>query len=162
MTDRSDVRSRRPAGRGRPARRRPWIWLLAATAIAAPAAAAPAAAQENQDPFEDVLFAPELVMQNRQRIGLTSDQWSTISGAIREMQREVVDLEWEMLEASQGLIELLEAERVDEAAAMELVSRVLTTENEVKELQLRLLIRIKNALTPEQQDQLRRLRGGRG
>ncbi len=156
MTERPDVRN------GRLARRRRWIWLLAAFAVAAPAVAPPAAAQEEEDPFEDVLFAPELVMQNRQRIGLTADQWSTISAAIREMQREVVDLEWEMLETSQGLIELLEGDRVDEAAAMDLVSRVLTTENEVKELQFRLLIRIKNALTPEQQDQLRRLRGGRG
>ncbi len=156
MTDRADVRNRRPA------HRRHWIWLLAALAVVMPAAVLPAAAQEDEDPFEDVLFAPELVMQNRQRIGLTADQWATISGAIREMQREVVDLEWEMLEASQGLIELLEGERVDEAAAMELVSRVLVTENEVKELQFRLLIRVKNVLTPEQQDQLRRLRGGRG
>jgi Spy/CpxP family protein refolding chaperone len=132
---------------------------------------APAPAQESQaeyqvesrgeDQIARTLFAPELVMQNRQAIGLTREQWTRISESIRELQRNVVDLEWDMLEASQTLIELLDQPRVDEAAALEQVDVVLTTERMIKRAQLALLITIKNILTPEQQDRLRSLRGDR-
>jgi Spy/CpxP family protein refolding chaperone len=64
-----------------------------------------------------------------------------------------------MLEASQTLVELLDGSRVDEAAALEQVDRVLTLERRIKRAQLALLIDIKNILTPEQQDRLRSLRG---
>ena len=145
---------------------RRWILcsLLATTFVA------PAVAQDSQgywggepsgeDRIGEALFAPDLVMQNRQRVGLTSEQWTEISEAIRELQRDIVDLEWDILEASQGLIELLEAPRVDEAAALTQVDQVLSMERAIKRAQLGLLIRIKNVLTPEQQFQLRELRGG--
>jgi Spy/CpxP family protein refolding chaperone len=130
---------------------------------------APAVAQDSQgsqrgepsgeDRLGQALFAPDLVMQNRQQLGLTTEQWTEISEAIRELQRNIVDLEWDMLEASQSLIELVEAPRVDEAAALRQVDQVLSLERAIKRAQLGLLIRIKNILTPEQQDQLRVLRG---
>jgi Spy/CpxP family protein refolding chaperone len=142
-----------------------WLLGLLATVLFV----APAVAQESQaeywaeprgeDQIARTLFAPELVMQNRQAIGLTGEQWTRISESIRELQRNVVDLEWDMLEASQTLIELLDQQRVDEAAALEQVDRVLTTERMIKRAQLALLITIKNILTPEQQDRLRSLRG---
>lgn len=125
----------------------------------------PAVAQQShvesqgEDQIAQALFAPELVMQNRQEIDLTSEQWRRISESIRELQRNIVDLEWDMLEASQTLVELLDRSRVDEAAALEQVDRVLTTERMIKRAQLALLITIKNILTPEQQDRLRTLRG---
>jgi Spy/CpxP family protein refolding chaperone len=144
---------------------RRWILCSLCTAIFV----APAVAQDSQgyaggepsgeDRIAEALFAPDLVMQHRQRVGLTSGQWTEISDAIRELQRSIVDLEWDMLEASQGLIELLEAPQVDEAAALTQVDQVLSLERSIKRAQLGLLIRIKNILTPEQQFQLRELRG---
>lgn len=125
----------------------------------------PAVAQESQvesqgeDQVARALFAPELVVQNRQEIGLTPEQWTRISESIRDLQRDVVDLEWDMLEASQRLVEMLDRPRVDEAAALEQVDQVLTLERMLKRAQLALLIGIKNILTPEQQDRLRSLRG---
>ena len=52
----------------------------------------------------------------------------------------------------------MEAMRVDEAAALAQADRVMALEREMKRSQLQLLIRIKNALTQQQQDQLRELR----
>ena len=54
----------------------------------------------------------------------------------------------------------MSAPRVDEKAALDQVARVLAIEAKVKQAHLRLLIRIKNALSPEQQQQLKQLRGG--
>lgn len=135
------------------------LWLLAALVLGF---APPAAAQdtEEEDPFAEVFFDPELVMQNRQRVGITDAQWTEISGALRDLQREAVDLEWEMLEAAQELIEIATPDRVDEAAAIEASRRIFAVENEIKLIQMQMLIRIKNALTPQQQRELRRIRGG--
>jgi Spy/CpxP family protein refolding chaperone len=141
--------------------KRKWLFGLLVTVLFV----TPAVAQESQvesqgeDQVARTLFAPELVMQHRQTIDLTREQWTRISESIRELQRNVVDLEWDMLEASQTLVELLDRPRVDEAAALEQVDRVLTTERMIKRAQLALLITIKNILTPEQQDRLRSLRG---
>jgi Spy/CpxP family protein refolding chaperone len=144
---------------------RQWLLGLLVTVFSV----GPAVAQESQreaqspsqgeDPIARALFAPELVVQNRQAIDLTDEQWTRISESIRELQRSTVDLEWDMLEASQTLVELLDGSRVDEAAALEQVDRVLTLERRIKRAQLALLIDIKNILTPEQQDRLRSLRG---
>lgn len=149
-------------------RKHKWLLGLLFTALFL----VPAVAQESQaeywseadgeDRIAEALFAPELVVQNRQEIGLTPDQWTRISESIRELQRNIVDLEWDMLEASQTLIELLDQTQVDEATALEQVDRVLTTERMIKRAQLALLITIKNILTPEQQNQLRVIRTFRG
>jgi Spy/CpxP family protein refolding chaperone len=70
-----------------------------------------------------------------------------------------------MTEPALELVELLGQPRVDEARVVAKMEQVLKIENEVKKQQAVLLVRIKNALTPEQQARLRELRsaetGGR-
>jgi Spy/CpxP family protein refolding chaperone len=56
------------------------------------------------------------------------------------------------------LAQLLRASRIDESAAIAQADKVLGMEREVKKAQLSLLIRIKNLLTPAQQDKLTELR----
>ena len=56
------------------------------------------------------------------------------------------------------LTELLRQPRVDEAAALAQVDKVLGMEREVKRAQISLLIQIKNLLTPAQQQKLFDLR----
>ena len=48
----------------------------------------------------------------------------------------------------------------DEGAVLSHLDSVLTIENEMKRAQLSLLIRLKNHLTADQRDELRRLRDG--
>ncbi len=110
--------------------------------------------------FARHLFPPELIMQYQRQIGLTAEQRSTITGAIRELQGRVVELQWQMQDQNQRLAELLAQSPVDSAAALAQVDRILDTERQVKRAHLALLIRIKNTLTQDQRDQLRRLRAG--
>ena len=130
--------------------------------ILAALVAHPASAQDTQeqDPFAAVFFDPELVMQNRQQVGITDAQWDEISTELRELQRSAVDFEWEMAEAAQELIALATPERVDEAAALVAARRIFEVENQIKVIQMQMLIRIKNVLTPQQQAALRNIRGG--
>jgi len=110
------------------------------------------------DPIGQQLFPPELVMQYQRAIGLTAAQRSGITEAIAGMQSKVLTVQWDMQAESQKLVELLGGTRVDEAAVLAQVDRVLALEREVKRRQIALLIKITNTLSAEQQNKLRSLR----
>lgn len=138
-------------------------WVVIGLGLLLTLTAAPLAAQSNsqeEDPFAEMFFDPELVMQNRQRIGLTDAQWEEISGSLRELQRQAVDYEWDMAEVATEFMALISVDQIDEAAAVEAARRIFEVENEIKVIQMQMLVRIKNVLTPQQQSQLRDIRGG--
>lgn len=110
------------------------------------------------DPLSKDLFPPELVMANQQAIGLTDNQRSAIQSAMRDAQSRFVDLQFAVSGEMEKLGQLLAQPRVDEAAALAQVDRVLAAEREIKRAQLGLMIRIKNQLSAEQQAELRALR----
>lgn len=123
--------------------------------------ASPGAAQTPQqrppqaeEGFAQHLFPPELVMQRAQEIRLSAAQRQAITEAMQRFQTTIIDLQWKMQEETQRLNDLLETPRVDEAAVLSQVDRVLATERDVKRAHLTLLVRIKNVLTPEQQESL--------
>jgi Spy/CpxP family protein refolding chaperone len=120
----------------------------------------PAAGAQPQrpDPMEDALFPPELVMQHQRDIGLTTEQQTAITDAVKALQAQVVDFQWKMQYEQQQLIELLGQPTVQEATALAQVDRVLEIERQIKRTHLAALIRIKNTLSAEQQQQLRGLR----
>lgn len=113
---------------------------------------------QHQDPLARLLFPPELVMQQQRAIALTPEQRTAVTRAIQEFHGTMVDLQWQVQDESQRLAELLEKPRVERAAALAQVDKVLAVEREVKRAHLGLLIQIKNTLTPEQQAKLAALR----
>ena len=109
-------------------------------------------------PFAKALFPPEMVMRHAQDIGLADEQREQITAVIQQVQSDIVPLEWEVRERTEALTDLLEKPRVDEAAALAQVDRVTEIENQMKKTHLTLLIRVKNLLTEDQQQQLLTLR----
>jgi Spy/CpxP family protein refolding chaperone len=141
--------------------------FAAALALAAALMAAPldrAYAQEpappvvQQDAIFQALFPPELIMQHRRAIDLTDEQRDAISQLIQGLQGRVVRLQWELLDEMQQLTELMSGARVDLDRALDQLDSVLQTENSIKQAHLEMLVRIKNLLTPAQQETLERLR----
>ncbi len=110
------------------------------------------------DPLEHLLFPPELVLMHAKDLGLQPAQRTTIVSAIKEAQGDLLDLQLQMGERGNELAGLMQQNKVDEAAALAQADKVMALERDVKRRQLQLLIRIKNALTPEQQEQLAKLR----
>jgi Spy/CpxP family protein refolding chaperone len=104
------------------------------------------------------LFSPELVMQYHQEINLTAEQSKALRDEIQKAQAKFVDMQWDMQAEREKLVVLLKARPVDEGAVLAQVDKVLDREREIKKTQLSLLIRIKNQLTPAQQDKLTELR----
>ncbi len=129
---------------------------LLVTAIAAPASAQGKPGQP--DAFAEALFDPQLVLKNAQGIGLTPAQRKTILDEIKAAQIALAPLQADMTEPAMELIEMLGQSKVDEGRVVAKTEQVLRIENEVKKRQTMLLVRIKNALTPEQQEKLRALR----
>jgi Spy/CpxP family protein refolding chaperone len=140
------------------------LTLLAGLIVAAPAAlsaqAFPAPAPEpslmrHGESFENFLFPPEVIMQRQRELALTPQQRTTITEAVKALQSGVVDLQWQLQDEQAKVHESLGRPTVDEAAVLAQVDRVLELERGIKRLHLQMLIRIKNALTPEQQERLR-------
>jgi Spy/CpxP family protein refolding chaperone len=110
------------------------------------------------DPLARLLFDPQLVLKHAQELGLQPAQRITIITAIKEAQGNILDLQLQMAERQEELVKAMESTRVDEAAALAQADKVMGLEREMKRTQLQLLIRIKNALTREQQDRLQELK----
>ncbi len=110
------------------------------------------------DPLAKLLYPPELVMQHQADIGLRPEQRTAITHAIGELQGKVLDVQWRMQDAAGRLAALLGKPVADEAAVLTQVDEVLNLEREVKRAQLTLLVRIKNSLTPAQQEKLDQFR----
>ncbi len=138
-------------------------WYVVQVALAV-ALASPMLAQEKKDDrFEKAFFDPQLVLQKAKDIGLTSQQRTAILDVIKKAQVELVPLQLDMAEPAMELVDLIEELKIDEAGALAKADKMLKIENEVKKVQMSLLIRIKNLLTKDQQNQLRTIRdGGRG
>ena len=132
------------------------FFLLALALL--PGSVSAQATLEEGDPLAQVLFEPELIMQHRRAVNLTDEQRDAITRLIEELQGRVVGLQWQLLDEMQALSEILEGPRVDLDRAMDRMGEILDIEGEIKRRHLELLIRIKNVLTAEQQDELTRLR----
>jgi Spy/CpxP family protein refolding chaperone len=125
-----------------------------AVAAAAETPPAPAAGDE----LAQNLFAPDVVLKYRQEIGLDDAQSKSLKELVQKAQARFLDVQWDMQSEATKLGVLLRAPRIEETAAIAQADKVLGMERQVKEAQLSLLIRIKNLLTPAQQDKLVELR----
>ena len=126
--------------------------------------AAPAlAADDEEDPeFLKHFFAPELVLRHASAIGLERTQRTEIMKDIARVTGSTTEHQLSMLEHFGAIEEQSAAEAVDEKALLASIHEVLTAEMRVKEAHMGLLIRIRNLLTPEQREMLRKIRDGNG
>jgi Spy/CpxP family protein refolding chaperone len=110
-----------------------------------------------EDPFRDILFPPELVVQNQQALGLSEDQKNYLKSELTQAQTHFAELQWKLQGEMERLVSMLKQATVDERATIAQLDNVLAAEREVKRTQVALLVRIKNHLRPEQQVQLREI-----
>lgn len=111
--------------------------------------------------FLEYVFRPETIMRNQSAIGLSAEQREAITAALRETQQRLLTLQWQREARSEEAAKLFAADRIDLEPAMARAAAVMEVEDEIKREHLRLLVRIKNELTPEQQEKLRQLRPAR-
>jgi hypothetical protein len=121
--------------------------LLAATCFATSVVVA---AEAREDVFKGKLFPPNVILQHQAELDLNKEQFTAIKAAVVNVQANVAEHEWDMREAYQGMMAELDRKPIDEDQVLEFVSAALLAENEVKKLQVAMLISLKNLLTDEQ------------
>src|SRR3981081_215599 len=116
------------------------------------------AQQPDQDPIGQSFFAPELVIQHQEAIGLSAEQKDYFKTEIRQAQLKFTELQWKLQDEMEKLVTLVKQPRVDEQQVLAQLEKLLVAEREIKREQVTLLVRIKNKLTAEQQGRLLELR----
>jgi Spy/CpxP family protein refolding chaperone len=109
------------------------------------------------DPLAEYLYPPDRVMAHALELGLDDAQKTAIKTEVQKVQGKFLDLQFEMQGESEKMIRLLRERPVDEAKVLGEVDRILALEKEIKKAQVSLLVRIRNLLTPAQQDKLMQL-----
>src|SRR6266849_46470 len=133
--------------------------VLCLCAVFLLATGAARAQQPDQDPIGQSFFAPELVIQHQEAVGLSAEQKEYLKAEIRQAQLKFTELQWKLQDEMEKLVTLVKQPRVDEQQVLAQLERVLAAEREIKRAQVTLLVRIKNKLTGEQQGKLSELRG---
>jgi Spy/CpxP family protein refolding chaperone len=122
-------------------------------------AVGPARGQKaDEDTIGQNFFAPDLVMQHQEAIGMSDDQKTFLKTEIRQAQLKFTDWQWKLQDEMEKMASLVKQPRVDEPQVLAQLEKVLTIEREIKRAQVALLVRIKNNLTPDQQAKLVELR----
>lgn len=111
-----------------------------------------------QDIFKQELFATDLIMKYRTDIGLSDAQTATIKKAYSAQIGDFNSLKWDLDAAQNDLGKLLAAAKVDRSAALAQMNKVTSLEEKLKQIRLGMLVDIKNVLSQEQQQQLKKLR----
>jgi Spy/CpxP family protein refolding chaperone len=119
-----------------------------------PAAAPGQNANAGDDPFAAYLFPPERVMSHGLEIGLDDAQKTAIRNEVQKVQHKFLDVQFELQGESEKMVKLLQEKPVDETRVLAQVDRILALEKDIKKMQVGLLVRIKNLLTPAQQAKL--------
>jgi Spy/CpxP family protein refolding chaperone len=135
------------------------LWICALLLLVAGAAGAQ---QPDQDPIGQSFFAPDLVMQHQEGIGLNDEQKTYLKTEIREAQLKFTELQWKLQDEMEKMAAITKQPHVDEQEALAELDKVLAAEREIKRAQVTLLVRIKNKLTPEQQAKLAEIRSKSG
>jgi hypothetical protein len=120
--------------------------LLAIASLGAGAAMA----EEPKDVFKGKLFAPNVILENRDALQLSKEQFTAIRAAVVEVQAGVAEHEWDIQEAYQALMLELDKSPVSEEKVLQHASTALLAENQVKKKQMVMLVRLKNLLTADQ------------
>lgn len=110
---------------------------------------------EEPGPFNKRLLPVELVMSFRNEIDLSAAQNDQIGKLVVQVQQSVAEKQWQMQSDYFALVKALDKTKIDEDVAIKLARSAVDAENAIKIEQIRLLIRLRNLLTPAQVDFLR-------
>jgi hypothetical protein len=132
------------------------LFLLAGMILTGPRASAdpdPGAGGDpgsGGDPIARLLYPPDLLLGHAQELGLDDAQKKAIRTQVVESQKQFLDAQLTMQEASEELQRQLQERPVNESKALAAADKVMSLERMIKRAHLSLLIRLKNLLTPVQ------------
>ena len=115
-------------------------------------------ASEAENPIEAELFPADFLLAQREPLGLTEEQLRAVQSAVGEVKPRFEELRGKLDGRVADLREALSLPKPEAAQAEEKLRILLADENEMKLLQLRLMLTLRDHLTPEQVTKARELR----
>lgn len=112
----------------------------------------------NPDPLAHLMFPPDMILSHARQLNLTEDQKQFMRSEIQKTTASFQDLQWKLQDQMELLQEAMKSTSVNEQQALAQLDKVLDIEREIKRLHIGLAVRLKNRLTPEQQEQLHKWR----
>lgn len=125
-------------------------FLVTVIALASSAAHADGDPGSSDDPIARLLYPPEALLGHTQELGLDDAQRKAIRSEVVQTQKQFLDAQLNLQEASEELQRLLQERPVNESKALTAADQVMSLERTIKRAHLSLLIRLKNLLTPAQ------------
>jgi Spy/CpxP family protein refolding chaperone len=113
-----------------------------------------AGARAVNDPFGKYLFPPEMIMMRQSELGLTDAQRELVQSEVQKAQQSMTATQFRIAAETEKLEKLLQSPNVDETRVLAQVDGILNFERQVKRTHVAMLVRIRNALTEEQQAKL--------
>ena len=108
----------------------------------------------------DEFFAPDLVRRYHEEINLTEEQKTKLQGALESVKGQYEELQTQQAAATEKIVALAKQETIDEAKALEQPEALMKIECDIKRMQAKMMILIRNTLTPEQRTKLTELKHG--
>jgi len=115
----------------------------------------------NPDPLAHLMFPPDMIMAHARQLNLTEEQKTYMRAEIQKTMTIFQDLQWKLQDQMELLHDTMKSTSVNEQQALAHLDKVLDVEREIKRLHIGLAVRLKNRLTPEQQEQLNTMRDPR-
>lgn len=113
------------------------------------------------DPLAHLMFPPDMILGHARELNLTDEQKAFMRGEIQKTTASFQELQWKLQDQMELLHEGMKSTSVNEQQALAQLDKVLEIEREIKRLHIGLAVRLKNRLTPEQQEQLQKMRASR-
>ena len=131
------------------------LWIVAFTCVSLNGIQA---AANEKDPLAEHFAPPELILQHRDELGLTTEQATAIKEEAKAAQATLPRLQEALQEEVHKLNDLLGQATASESSVIEQLDQVLDREREIKRLHISLLYRIRIQLTPEQRAELKQVK----
>ena len=112
----------------------------------------------NPDPLAHLMFPPDMILGHARELNLTDEQKAFMRAEVQKATSAFQDLQWKLQDQAELLHETMKSTSVNEQQALAQLDKVLDIEREIKRLHIGLAVRLKNRLTPEQQEQLHKMR----
>jgi Spy/CpxP family protein refolding chaperone len=104
------------------------------------------------------MFPPDMILGHARELNLTEEQKAFMRAEVQKATSAFQDLQWKLQDQAELLHETMKSTSVNEQQALAQLDKVLDIEREIKRLHIGLAVRLKNRLTPEQQEQLHKMR----
>jgi len=110
------------------------------------------------DPLGHLMFPPDMILGHARDLNLTDEQKAFMRAEVQKATATFQDLQWKLQDQAELLHQTMKSTSVNEQQALAQLDKVLEIEREIKRLHIGLAVRLKNRLTPEQQEQLHKMR----